>query len=66
MTDIGEDRSVEQAVQQPTDEVEALRRENEELKRQLEEMRQTLKTTQDELATLKQNPGAQSGENPSS
>ena len=63
MTDVREDASVEQAVQQPTSEVEALRKENEELKRQLEEMKQALKTTQDELATLKQNPGTPSGDN---
>jgi predicted RNase H-like nuclease (RuvC/YqgF family) len=66
MADPREGAVVEQVPQQTTDEVERLRKENEELKRQLEEMKQALKSTQDELATLKQNPGTQSGETPSS
>ena len=65
MTDHREDVAMEQVVQQPTDEVERLRKENEDLRRQLEETKQALKSTQDELATLKQNPDAQSRETPS-
>ena len=65
MTDIGDDRVVEQTTQQP-DEVEALRQENEKLKKQLEETMQTLKIIQDELANIRKISGAQSGENPSS
>ena len=66
MTNPGEGAVVEQVAQQPIDEVERLRKENEELRKQLEETRQALKSTQDELANLKQNPGTQSGETPSS